>query len=69
MLESATLMKVRPKSTLDSNHIGSNVKIPTIFASTAIDIISTSSIHQSTKHIDFSLKVDPSSKETPASTV
>ncbi|KDN45916.1 putative BNA6-nicotinate-nucleotide diphosphorylase [Tilletiaria anomala UBC 951] len=27
----------------------------------AIDIISTSSIHQSTKHVDFSLKLDPSS--------
>ncbi|GAC75703.1 quinolinate phosphoribosyl transferase [Moesziomyces antarcticus T-34] len=27
----------------------------------AIDIISTSSIHQSTKHVDFSLKIDPSS--------
>ncbi|EPQ26375.1 uncharacterized protein PFL1_06023 [Pseudozyma flocculosa PF-1] len=27
----------------------------------SIDIISTSSIHQSTKHVDFSLKIDPSS--------
>ncbi|PWN48699.1 nicotinate-nucleotide diphosphorylase [Violaceomyces palustris] len=27
----------------------------------AIDIISTSSIHQSTKHVDFSLKIEPSS--------
>lgn len=28
------------------------------FSFTAIDIISTSSIHQSTKHVDFSLKID-----------
>ncbi|UZJ51020.1 hypothetical protein CBS101457_000340 [Exobasidium rhododendri] len=34
----------------------------------SIDIISTSSIHQSTKHVDFSLKVDPNSKQSAATT-
>jgi nicotinate-nucleotide pyrophosphorylase len=28
----------------------------------AIDIISTSAIHQSTKHVDFSLKIEPLSQ-------